>query len=385
MQPETTLYHPKYRAQILELATDLWTTDPGMNSAYLTWKYESNPHAGDPLLYLALERGRVVGMRGAYGMAWERSDTGEGLAALGMGDLVIAADRRGQGVFGPIMSFALGDLRARGYHFALNLSAGPATYIQSVRSGWHDVGPMATVSSRRARERLVRRARAHLKRLPVPTRWRSVLRRWGRPTLEATAATRGQPFAHLDRSEPPPQGQSSFRISIEREPRAEAMAELIRRLEAPARLRHRRDAGHIRWRYQNPLCQYRFLFLEKDSRLEGYLALQAPMSASGLTARIVDWEASHDDVERALLDQARRLGQFDTIDTWSATLSPSRAANLARSGFRRVEEPSGHSYRRALLVRSLNASGEPSERVFAGLDLTDLQSWDLQMIDSDGY
>lgn len=187
MQPEITSYEPKHRDQVLELTKELWSTDSDVNAAYLTWKYESNPHVGDPLLYLALERGRLIGMRGAYGMAWERGDTGERLAALGMGDLVIAPEHRGRGLFGPLMSFALRDLRARGYHLALNLSAGPATYIQSARNGWRDIGSVATVSTKRAHERLVRRARGFLNRLPGSTRWRSVLRRC-RPALEAHAA-----------------------------------------------------------------------------------------------------------------------------------------------------------------------------------------------------
>ena len=67
-----TRYRPSYREQIVRSQTALWSPDLALNSAYVAWKYEQNPYVGEPLIYLALQNERVVGMRG-FGIQVRRS------------------------------------------------------------------------------------------------------------------------------------------------------------------------------------------------------------------------------------------------------------------------------------------------------------------------
>ena len=64
-------YRPEFREQILQLQQHLWGPDVDINSAYLKWKYEENPYLDTTLIYLALCKEKVVGMRGFYGAKWE--------------------------------------------------------------------------------------------------------------------------------------------------------------------------------------------------------------------------------------------------------------------------------------------------------------------------
>ena len=72
-----TRYQPKYREEIIQLQTALWSPDLALNSAYLAWKYDQNPYLNQPLIYLALQNERVVGMRGLNGAQWEIAQTGQ--------------------------------------------------------------------------------------------------------------------------------------------------------------------------------------------------------------------------------------------------------------------------------------------------------------------
>jgi GNAT superfamily N-acetyltransferase len=96
------------------------------------------------LIYLALLHGQVVGMRGVYGIAWEAGPTAR-LSAVGSGDLIVAPGHEGRSLPSKIMRMAEQDVRALGYRYMLNLSASPATYLHSIRTGWRDLGALETM------------------------------------------------------------------------------------------------------------------------------------------------------------------------------------------------------------------------------------------------
>ena len=52
-----------------------------------------------------------------------------------------------------------------------------------------------------------------------------------------------------------------------------------------------RDATYFRWRFRDPSSRYRFVYVERDGRLAGFLALHhpAPPIPSGALS-LADWE-----------------------------------------------------------------------------------------------
>jgi GNAT superfamily N-acetyltransferase len=154
-------YEPRYRDQVLAVQHHLWGTDSARNDQYLAWKYEQNPYADAPLIYLALDEGQVVAMRGMFGTRWQVGDPPDRPAALFAGDTVVMPDHRGRGLFRQIMLVALKDLARLGYRYLLNLSAGRATHLMSCRMGWVSIGPL---------ERLRWRGRAAARRDGRPHR-----------------------------------------------------------------------------------------------------------------------------------------------------------------------------------------------------------------------
>jgi hypothetical protein len=160
------------------------------------------------------------------------------------------------------------------------------------------------------------------------------------------------------------------------------MARLVARLEYDGRLRQVRDASYFAWRFQNPLCAYRFLYCG-DTELGGYLVLGKPPFAG---VSIVDWEASDFAARNELLCAAMDWGNFDRLTIWSATLSPNVRKLLETRGF----EPDLKigpviNDLPVILLKDLREAMANEHWGFQNRSLTDPANWDVRMIYSDGY
>ena len=93
--------------------------DRALNAAYLEWKYESNPYVKEPLIYLAMNQGRAVGMRGAFATKWQIGNRDHTFLIPYPDDFVIDPENRNQGLMTRIMKFAINDLGERGFDHAL--------------------------------------------------------------------------------------------------------------------------------------------------------------------------------------------------------------------------------------------------------------------------
>jgi len=366
-------YAPRFKDQIAELQTHLWSGDLAANRAYFEWKYERNPYLPEPLVHLALAEGRVVAMRGLCGAQWEAGGVPEPLDWPCATDLVVEPGHRNQGLFAKLSRAALDDLAARGREYVLSLSALHETRLLSLATGWRGVGSMAPAGRLRWHAPLARRVRHTLARLPLA---------WHLAGAQPFGAPAGRAFARLDRIGRRPACGGGV-VGVARAPRAEAMAELVARLGHDGRVRHVRDAAFFAWRYANPLQEYRFLFLD-GTRLEGYLVLQRYRSDYGnrLRVNLVDWEASAPAVGAALLATAIAGAAPPELAAWTATLPPERAALLQQQGFSPID---GHLTRRGLpgvLIRAVRDATPGSDWRLAGRSLLDLRHWDVRMVDS---
>ena len=360
---EVRLYGRELRGQVAELQQYLWHGSLARNAAYLEWKYEQNPYLSDPLIYLALDQGTIVGMRGVFGSCWEAGSARFIVPCAD--DFVIAPAHRRRGLFGRIMSAAVSDLAARGHRVAFSLSAGPVTLAGSLAGGWNAVGSVQEVcwsAPRSSLRRRAGRAAAWLAR-----------RGWSRHLARVWPP----PFRRLDRTAP--RAPAASAVWCGQHPHPEAMADLVARQPYDGRIRHVRDARYLAWRFANPLHEYRFL-LAGAARLEGYLVLQAHRLFPGRGVNIVDWEANDPDVRRALLRGALEWGGFGQVSTWSMSLSGELRDLLKAAGFvpavreRLVREGP------VLLVRALGDAADRRAPILGTRPARDPASWDLRML-----
>jgi GNAT superfamily N-acetyltransferase len=345
---EIVPYRPEFKRQVVELQAHLWGPDLAVNAAHLEWKYERNPYVETPLIYLALHRGQVVGMRGLYGAQWQIGQPCQKWFGLCAGDLVIAPEHRNHGLFTQIMRAAFNDAAGRGHAFIFNLSAGRVTYLGSLAMGWRGIGRLQTMRRR------------------------------------GDAGSAEESFQRLDRYGARRWRVAGTHLSVGQAPRPEAMADLVERLGSNGRIRHVRDQQYFAWRFQNPLSVYRFLFWE-EGRLEGYLVMRRSVYADRPRVDIADWEATNDHIRADLLKAAIQWGHFQDLTIWSATLLDEAQTVLRHHGFTPVHA-AGPIARDlpTVLVRPADDGRLEADWVLADRRLLDVENWDLRMIYSDG-
>ena len=368
---EIVRYDPSLKEEIARLQRHLWSRDIRLNTAYFEWKYEENPFIKGPLVQLALSGRRVIGMRGMFGSCWEIGSPARRVLVPCADDFVIDPAYRNLGVGAAIMRATVEDGGLRDYGYAFSLSAGPVTLAASLVAGWRAVDSMRPARRTTARALLVRRVAARLKKAPLLWRYADSL-------VRAHHRGMGGAFRILD-GRARQTGLSSAGVRVEAAPRADAMAELVAQLGHDGRLRHIRDETYLRWRYRDPLHEYRVLVQGAD-RLEGYLVLQAHRTEPERGIRIVDWEATTPEIRMGLLHAALEWGRFPDLIVWAATLPPEMVGPLAALGF--VPTSPGSRLRgvATTMIRPLGRAPAGTDPVLEGRRLLDLASWDMRMI-----
>jgi GNAT superfamily N-acetyltransferase len=364
-------YEPELDPEIVRLQRHFYR-DSARSAAYFRWKYAENPFLDQTILQLAVSGGRVVAMRGMFGAVWQVDEPSTRHLLPCADDFVVDPEHRNHGVARLVLEAAAAEGARRDFRFALSLSAGPVTFVNSLATGWRAVGSYRTV----------RRVRPS----GGPTRWmRHVAGRWLRwPRLRGALdrvrsslprASRG-PFHRLDRAP-----RRDAPISLSRLPRPDDMAALIERLPWDGRIRHLRDSAYLAWRFRNPMREYRFVFWD-DGGLQGYLVLQRSLSDGsdpGLVA-IADWEAADEHVAAALLRAALDRGGFTRVQAWSAGIASARQAVVKAHGFVAAEERGVRARSSGLLVRRLGFADRDERWSLGSRDLLRIDDWDLRML-----
>jgi hypothetical protein len=288
--------------------------------------------------------------------------------------MVIAPEHRRRGLVTKLMTAALENLAATKYDYVFNLSAGDITLRTSLAMGWGSAGWARPMRWRSWRYILQSRLLDRVYRLPGAA---GMMAHLG----QALGGTRS--LADVDLAPARHAFRHTPQLSVEDAPRCDAMAELIARIGGDGRIRHVRDSKYFRWRFQNPLSRYRFIYWD-EGRLEGYLVQQEYTSpyANPEVLNIVDWEASDIAIQEALLDAAfSTFAKMRPLTIWSATLSKPVVALLERRGFHSLKPPAGEEvFPTAILVRPVDLRQSNGMWTLAGLPLLDTKSWDLSML-----
>jgi GNAT superfamily N-acetyltransferase len=360
---EIVRYRPEHKRAVAELQRNLWGPDVDQNVHYLEWKYERNPWAGEPRIYLALRDGRVAGMRGFFESRWEAGTAGRVVAVPLADDMAIDADDRNRGVLTQIMQTAVRDLADCGFEYVFSLSAGLITTLGSLAVGWRSAGrydPIA-LGGRDVPWRL--RLQDRLYRTPLL---------WRLPAALGGFRAERTPFRRLDAGWP-----RGGHLELAERPRSQAMARLVSALGHDGRVRHVRSAEYLDWRFANPQCEYRFLYASSGEELDGYLVLRG--RPHNVRVCISDLEARSDRLRAELLAASVDHGRFAQLYVWSSTLRPPERAALAERGFAPADPDLTRRGCPCALVRCTRER-PPSAWTLESLPLLDPASWDLRML-----
>jgi GNAT superfamily N-acetyltransferase/acyl carrier protein len=362
-------YTREYRSEVARLLTVLWSPDPDLNERVFSWKYEQNPFSTEPLIYLALSRGKPVGMRALYETLWQASGAGEPVSVYCADDFVVDAAHQNQGLYAMFGECAARDLADANHEFFVSLSALRVTRLQSLAHGAQSV-PVPAPQGRQSRwagtaDRILLLARQ------VPGLWRlaDVL-----PGGELASTS----FSRLDASAVPAT-IGDLTLEVARRPQPEAMAALVARLPHDGRIRQIRDARFFSWRYAHPLHDYRFVLAHRGRQLAGYLVLQRGLSALANQRRtnVVDWAVDDSAAFGRMIEFALRSGRFAELVSWSDAGDAPYATALRKQGFVPTDKHQTERGLPCILVHPLTTSMSALE--IGERPLLDPASWDLRM------
>ena len=369
---EIVEYSPDFKDMIAQLQTQLWSANVALNKSYFDWKYEANPYGTEPQIYLAFYDDSLIGMRGFYPSKWQFGANREGRIIFVADDTIVHNEFRSKGVMNTLMSAAYEGLKERGIGYLFNLSGGDFTVKSSLASGWQSVGslrPILRMSPSERRRNQLRHAMAQ-----TPLLWRYAESEW------LSGATRGNPFAYLDRQPNTMVSQAGVTVSVSRHARPGQMARLVGQIGDSNRIRHVRDETYLAWRFKNPLREYRFLYVG-ESALDGFMVIQCERGRGSSRARvnIVDLEAVNEQVQDALLETILRPGLLMEVFAWSVTLPIRVRDALSRAGFK-LYQPNEAVAGPTIIVRSTDDFQQSADLIVDGLRIVDIRNWDMRMI-----
>ncbi|MGH7768276.1 MAG: GNAT family N-acetyltransferase [Candidatus Binatia bacterium] len=366
-------YDASFRHVVAQFQTGLWSPDPELNLRYLEWKHEKNPYSSAPDIYLAFHNEDLVGMRGFYASRWEAGVPARRWPVLVADDLLVREDHRNRGLVTRIMQTAYAGLRDSESQFLFNLSGGRLTVLGSLTMGWRSIGMLKPLGRRTRGAKLRDDLRFHLQRAPY-------LWRYTNSGLLFGAAER-RPFERLDHADNPFPTKAGSAVEIDVRPRPKAMAVLIDRIGHDGRVRHVRDESYFDWRFRNPICEYRFLYVGKDI-LEGYLVLKRKIGGPGPFPRvnIVDLEATSGAVQAALLEAAVGAGAFAELVVWSATANDQLVKQLDAKGFVPIDQELTGFGCPCILVRATKDECLDEDWRLGETRLLDPANWDMRML-----
>ncbi len=367
---EIVPYKPDLKSVVIDLQKRLWSSDAQLNLRYFEWKYEHNPFADEPLIYLARQGDRYVAMRGFCPSNWEAGTNAnrQRFSWDCSDDLVVESSHEGHGLFARFTDLAVRDVAARGHGWYLSLSALRVTRLQSLTSGSRSLGVMNPVGRFTTMAALSDRIQESVRKIPLA--WRALKR------LKLGGDARAA-FHRLDHH--PNTTLDGITLIASPAARVEEMAKLIDVLPFDGRLRHVRDARYLAWRFDNPLHEYRFLYVYSEAKLVGYLVLERGVSdyANARRINIADWEFHDNKAGRALLASAISMGDPPELVAWTATLDPTRTMLLQAAGLTATDTEQTQRGLPCILVRGVGEQGALPDSVKA---LADLDNWDFRMI-----
>ena len=365
-----TEYVPGMKRSVAAFQRTLWGQDEAVNQRYLEWKYEINPFAVDSRIYLAYCGEELVAMRGFYGSLWESGQPPLRVPILVADDLLIHEAFRSTGLFNYLMQYALDDLARKGHVHILNLGANQLNVAGSLSTGWRiacSLRPLSRASLARKLHKIVRQSVA---RLPVFWRWSDSRRLY--------AASEREPFAYLDKHPRLRLSTQGLRVETARDAPIDDIVRLVDALPYDGRIRHVRSAEYLRWRFANPLADYRFVAArDRDGRLCGYAALRANPARGHVTVTIADLEVTNDQAIDALLEHVLGHGRVAEVLVWGESLSRASEATFRRHGFSDVARRASGGAGDKILVKF--APGD-AESTMLGKRLIDQSAWDMRML-----
>jgi len=350
---EIASYRPELKLQALEVLKYLYGKNEDDNADYLTWKHYDNPNTEHPLCIVALHKGKVVGFRGYFATRWKVSHSGKGIIVLCPGDTVVNPNHRRKD-----LSVAMGKMAMKKYmskyKVFFNFSAGKNSAPGYMKMGFFPVIDK-TYMTKYSRFGLIRTILA--KKLTTRT---------GEDRID---------FGKFDH------------VLVSDSPRPNAMSAVVAEQESKEnKLVLVRDEDFFRWRFNNKRNKYVFYYHIKNDVVTGYVVIW--IREKEWQGRILDYAENDGTAIETILRYAIKKNHFNALSIFRFSLDHHLERVLKGLGYRvntleRLLNKKRHG-EWPLLVRPVSQDFTENDWFIEGLDIRQVDSWDIKEICSDG-
>lgn len=324
------------REQVAHLLRRLWSYDVEQNSAYLAWRYEHNPYLKNSLA-VAERDGRIVAVRGGYGMNWHIGGTTELIPCLG--DTVVDRAHEGHALVQKLSRRLFAELAGAGARYVVNQSPGKLVEKISLRTGWRRVGDRKL-------------------------------------TRYLDSDTKSGDFQALDDKAPGTEASSGLRIVVRPDP-PDDLLELLDKRKHNAPVGHEIDREYIRWRFNNPFSTYRWICAYNETLTGFMLIARNAVARMKNRFRMLDLWATDSTIQAALLRRALDTGEFPNLYLWWNRVPRHVAQVLIDYEFTATPDELRNP---TVLIRSITPDTDFTHN---GINLLDMRNWDARMVHSD--
>ena len=342
--------------QIARLKTINWGLDFEVFRSYVKWNYIDRPHSRT-IIYFVRAGEEIVAMRGVYETTWQLKSASANYNALCAADLLILKEYRKKGIYKELANFVKRDLDTMGVQYEFSFNPAPLVYMISLSMGWKSMGEIINIkkqfqtSESRVMTLAGRLAGPYARKLLRKTGVSMILKRRNRDNSQ-----RIDMIYHNPRKQLPPS------IMLDNKPKPVEMALLVNSNLPENKITLVRDEMFFRWRYNNPLSKYLFLYWYDDG-LKGYLVLQSLLysTESGGSHNIFELEAADPSIKIELLNTLISLMNSGSISTWVNMLDRDSHDFLVSRGFKEDNSAKGIEPPRTMLIRPLGKDNDKLE------------------------
>jgi hypothetical protein len=311
------------------------------------WRYENNPYENNPVIYIAMDDEKIVGLRPC--VVQDFFLKGSRLKVFSGADLIIHPEYRNQKIWTKLTDFYIKNISETfGKCVDLTLSAGKITTFGTIKHGWQFTTSKKMYSYKFSFLNFAKSAIVYHKKNKVPERCYNF-------------------------------NQESYNFILNNILEAKDMAKLNRRVHNKSAIVKDRSEAYFRWKYSYKHELYSYLYCRKGTELKGYIIIKR---LSRFKATIEEYTIPDIRAFRIMLNvMFRELGitllRFMVLSDHQIILSRNCLFFTENNFLLKVVRKE----RYPVLVRPIKPEPVDEDFIIDGIDIRDTSHWEIYEAD----
>jgi len=338
-------YSEIYKEDVISLLQYIWTgMSENKRRQRFEWRYLNNPYQKQPLVYLAILDGKVVGFRPYVVQKFKLNN--QIFTVFSNADTIVHPEHQGKGVF-KILIQKFFNIEYPENSIVLNLSSNLKSTKGSVKEGLVPTNGIKTFSYKISLFGLVKTL---IQKRKIPHFF-----------LPLTVSSKG------------------YHISISQSLDSDIISAFVEKNRNPNLLTNIRDKAFYDWRYAYDAEKFYYVYCYNKDGLQGYLILK---KNSDLLYTVEEFGNNSSKEFRIILKSVLKALRIPWLR--SRVFSPSHKKSLNEAGF--IPEPkillkmTGKKHL-PVLVSPTKANPTENDFLINGLDIRNIENWEIHHTD----